>query len=75
MIPPQSKTIQLTCVHKVILLHSHLAAADNVGDYVLEGSILVDAVCPLINGHHIPVFLVQGPLPSLRQPGRKNIVI
>lgn len=68
----QNKT-QLTCVHKVILLHPHLAAADHIGDDVLQWSVLVDAICPLIDGHHIPVLLVQGSLPGLGQSGSLNI--
>ena len=56
---------QLTSVHKVILLHPHLPSTDYIGDDVLEGSVLVDAISPLINGDHIPVLLVHGPLPSL----------
>ena len=58
---------QLTSVHKVILLHPHLPSTDYIGDDVLEGSVLVDAISPLINGDHIPVLLVHGPLPSLPQ--------
>lgn len=54
-----------TSINEVILLHPHFAATDYIGDDVLQGCVLVDAVCPLVDCHHIPVLLVQGPFSRL----------
>lgn len=55
----------LTGVGEVVLLYPHLAAADHVGDDVLLHGVLVDAVRPLVDGHHLPRLLVHRAFPSL----------
>ena len=62
--------------HSLSCLDAHLPARDDVGDDVLGGRVGVDAVRPLVDGHHVAALLVRvGRLPRLvdegatRQPG------
>ena len=56
--------------HYLSCLDAHLPARDDVGDDVLGGRVGVDAVRPLVDGHHVAALLVRvGRLPRLVDEG------
>lgn len=50
-------SLLVTCVREVVLLYPHLSARHNIGYDVFLGSILIDSICPLRDGHHITTLL------------------
>jgi len=57
MVHFKCKSLLFTCVREVVLLYPHLSARHNVGYDVFLGSILIDSICPLRDGHHITTLL------------------
>lgn len=55
----------LTRIGKIVLVQSHLPAGHHVGDHMLLRRVLIDPVCPLIDGHHLASLLIERILPRL----------